>query len=86
MIVSLPATILVATKFSVVTLAGAFAAGFLSSNENVEEGVTISSSVGDFGFFFLENMRNILPPVIPLPLVSSAAAASSKSSGFSHVV
>ena len=45
-------TFLVATKFSVVTLAAALAAGFFSSNENVEEGLTISSLVGDFDFFF----------------------------------
>ena len=79
-----------ATKFSVVKLLAALAAGFFSSNENenVDEGVTLSSSVGVFGFFFLENMRNILPPERPLPLASSfsAAAASSKSTGFSQVV
>jgi len=81
-------TFLVATKFSVVTLAAALAAGFFSSNENVEEGLTISSLVGDFDFFFFENKRNILPPERPLALESSfpAAAASSKSMGLSQVV
>jgi hypothetical protein len=61
---------------------------FFSSNENVEEGVTFDSSVGVFGFFFFENIRNILPPERPLALTSSfsASAASSKSGGFSQVV